>query len=116
MPSFSKEFDNAITADLMHMFEIDEKEGKPQGQTFKELLKDNDFKYYFGVYDNSYDSVCFNDVTARKELFAQMVSYVTRGKLTNKNFQARIEELFPNCLDFTRKILLSTTQDVEQNS
>ncbi len=116
MPSFSKEFDNAITADLMHMFEIDEKEGKPQGQTFKELLKDNDFKYYFGVYDTSDDFVQFNDVTARKELFAQMVSYVTSGKLTNKNFQARIEELFPNCLDFTRKILLSTTQDVEQNS
>lgn len=116
MPSFSKEFDNAITADLMHMLELDEKEGKQQGKTFKELLRDDDFKYYFGVFDTSDDFVQFNDVTARKELFAQMVSYVTSGKLTNKNFQARIEELFPNCLDFTRKILLSTTQDVEQNS
>ena len=96
-------------------FEIDEKVGKPQGQTFKVLLKDNDFKYYFGVYDNSYDSVCFNDVTARRELFAQMVSYVTRDKLTNKNFQKRIEELFPNCLDFTRKILFPSTPDTKQN-
>lgn len=34
-----------------------------------------------------------------------MVSYVTSGTVTDAEFAERIEDLFPNCLAFTKDII-----------
>ena len=115
MPSFSKDFDSAITSDIIRMMEIDEQAGRNAGETFQKLLDDPDFGYYLGVSKGQNNNFSFNDVTARKELFAQMVSYVTSGKVTNSNFQSRINELFPNCIDFVSKIMNLESNSYEQN-
>ena len=89
------------------MMDMDEKTGKNIGETFEALLNDPDFGYYLGTQEDSKNTCLFNDVVARKELFAQMVSYVTTGKVSNKNFQNRIEELFPNCINFVSDLMKS---------
>lgn len=107
MPSFSKEFDEALTLDIMHMMDIDEQNGQKCGTTFNSLLNDENFKYYLGAHkDQTWNKdIVFDDSIARRELFAQLFTYVSGSELTNKGFQNRIEELFPNGLEFCRKIL-----------
>ena len=92
--SHSKEFDEAITKDLTRIIEIDD------GKTFDELLQDNHFAYYFGKQGKTWD-----DTSGRKELFAQMVSYATTGKVSDSVFSERVEELFPTMLEFTKNVL-----------
>ena len=101
--SCSKEFDEAISKDILRMCEKDEQEGRECGQTFYKLLKDKNFSHYLGVCKNR--DILFNDITARQEMFAQAVAYVTSGELVNKNFQESFEELFPNLIAFTREIM-----------
>ena len=107
MPSFSKEFDDALALDIIHMMNIDEQNGNEIGTTFKTLLKDENFKYYLGAHqDQTWNKdIIFDDSIARRELFAQLFSYASGAKLTNKEFENRIEELFPNGLEFCRKTL-----------
>lgn len=116
LASFSKEFDTAFFNDYMHMGEVDENNGRKFGETFEELLKNPSFNYYLGVDSgknkNSLSKegketelLVFDDIKARKELFAQMVSYVTSGTVTDAEFAERIEDLFPNCLAFTKDII-----------
>ena len=115
LASFSKEFEKAFYEDFVLMGERDEQKGKPFGTTFKELLNKPNFAYYFGIdksnsekneEENKTDELPrIDDINARKELFAQMVSYVTAGYVTNIEFNKRIEELFPNCLKFTKELL-----------
>ena len=107
MPSFSKEFDEALTLDIMRMMKIDKQKGYKCGTTFESLLNDKNFKYYLGADKNQTwnKDVIFDDTIARRELFAQLFAYASGSELTNKEFQSRIEELFPNGLDFCKKIL-----------
>ena len=101
--SCSKEFDEAISKDVLKMCEKDKQEGREYGQTFYELLKDKNFSHYLGVCKNK--DILFNDIAARQELFAQAIAYVSSGELVNEKFQERIEELFPNLIAFTKEIL-----------
>lgn len=107
MPSFSKEFDEALALDIIHWMKLDEQNGEECGTTFNSLLNDENFKYYFGAHKDQIwnKDVIFDDSIARRELFAQLFTYVSGSELTNKGFQNRIEELFPNGLEFCRKIL-----------
>lgn len=116
LASFSKEFDTAFFNDYMHMGEVDENNGRKFGETFEELLKNPSFNYYLGVdlgknkksrpeESKKSATLVFDDIKARKELFAQMVSYVTSGTVTDAEFDERIEDLFPNCLAFTKDII-----------
>ena len=104
LPSFSKEFDNALTKDILNMFEIDKQSKIPEGQTFKSLLENKHFNYYLGTFGDI-KTHSFSDVIARKELFAQFISYVTSGEVTDEVFQSKIKELFPNCIDFVKNIM-----------
>lgn len=108
LASCSKEFDEAIKKDIILMSEKDMQNGKEFGSTFNSLLKNRNFIYYLGVIPDEEDKVeetGFNDIEARKELFAQMMSYVSSGYVTNEEFNNRIEELFPNCLNFAKEVL-----------
>lgn len=115
LASFSKEFDKAFFDDYVLMGKKDEQNGRAFGTTFKELLKNPNFSYYIGAdpktikrispkdtNGNIIRKLLFDDVTARKELFAQAISYVTAGYVTNSEFNERIEELFPNILNFAK--------------
>lgn len=103
MPSFSKEFDTAIGEDIFRMFEEDKNLSIPQGTTFYSILNDREFSYYFGK-ANENDRQ-FDDIKARKELFAQLFSYACGSPLTGNEFQERIEDIFPNGLECARRIL-----------
>ena len=91
----------------MRMMEIDKQKGYKCGTTFESLLNDKNFKYYLGADKNQTwnKDVIFDDAIARRELFAQLFTYASGSELTNKEFQSRIEDLFPNGLDFCKKIL-----------
>ena len=104
MPSFSKEFDIAIGEDIFRMYEKDKELGLLEGTTFNNVLKDKEFTYYWGK-DNEEDRQ-FSDIKARKELFAQLFSYVCGSPLTSKVFQEKIEEIFPNGLECAKRILI----------
>lgn len=118
LPSCSKEFDKAFFDDYILMGKNDEKNGDEFGTTFDLLLKNPHFNYYLGVKSNfnqknsseniqkdNMQTLQFDDIVARKELFAQMIAYVTSGCVTDEEFNKRIEELFPNCLNFAREII-----------
>ena len=85
------------------MCEEDVIQGRRYGETFDSLLDDSNFDYYLGA-SNPISPQRYNDIIARKELFAQMVAYVTDGKVTNDEFNRRVETLFPNSLEFARKL------------
>lgn len=103
MPSFSKEFDTAIGKDIFRMFEKDRELGLAEGTTFNSFLNNREFSYYFAR-KNENDRQ-FDDIKARKELFAQLFSYACGSYLTGESFQERIEEIFPNGLECAKRIL-----------
>lgn len=103
MPSFSKEFDTAIGEDIFRMFEKDKELGLKAGTTFTSILDDKDFSYYWG--SDSPQERKFDDVKARRELFAQLFSYACGSSLTSQVFQERIEDIFPNGLECVKRIL-----------
>ena len=107
MPSFSKEFSKAITMDMIRMAEIDEKNELERGTTFKTLLSDVDFAYYLGAHKSKIGNldISFDDISAKKEMFAQLFSYATGARLTSEYFQEKVEELFPNGLAFAKQLV-----------
>lgn len=103
--SSSDEFVSALEKDFDNITLFDTISGKKADYTLQKILNSPDFKHYLGnVSKNNTSDVFYNNSMARKELFAQAVSYITTGKVANTEFQRKIEILFPNILQCVRRM------------
>ena len=113
-PSFSKEFDEALSLDIVNLSKIDEVQGKEEGTTFRELLTTREFISYMGAHKTQLNkrNILFNDLIMRREMFAEVFSYVAQGTFNNDKKQNVWNKYFPNTIECAKYILEQAEKNI----